>query len=74
MMEQNVHEYFTYLHAATIAKREGTETEAQRLRAMLEGKNAYLLNEEYWNLEQVPPSPGRPDMAHDKMVEKGKLM
>ena len=57
-MDQDLYQHFKSLFDATSAMKE----------------NENKIYEEYSQLEQVPPAPGRPDRAHDTMVEKGILI
>ena len=58
MLENKLYQHFTNLLDATIAKTEDLHHDR--------------IYDEYWHLEQVPPSPGKPGYAHDMMVQKGK--
>ena len=58
-MDQSLYQHFSSLLNETIAKRKSTKS----------SKNS--IDDEYNNLEQVPPAPGDPGMQHDMMVEKG---
>ena len=58
-MDKSLYHLFSSLLNETIAKRKSTSS----------SKNS--IDDEYNNLEQVPPAPGDPGMQHDMMVEKG---
>ena len=58
-MDQSLYQHFSSLLNETIAKRK------------LAKGNKNSIDDEYNNLEQVPPAPGDPGMQHDMMVEKG---
>merc|ERR1712198_153979 len=58
-MDQSLYQHFSSLLNETIAKRK------------LAKGNKNSIDNEYNNLEQVPPAPGDPGMQHDMMVEKG---
>ena len=58
-MDQSLFQHFSSLLNETIAKRKSTNG------------NKNSIDDEYNNLEQVPPAPGDPGMQHDMMVEKG---
>ena len=58
-MDQSLYQHFSSLLNETIAKRK------------LKEGSRNSIDDEYNNLEQVPPAPGNPGMQHDVMVEKG---
>ena len=60
-MDEDLYQYFTNLIDATNAKKESGRDSVNEI------------FEEYLLLEQVPPSPGNPNCAHDMMVQKGRL-
>ena len=58
-MDQSLYLHFSSLLNETIAKRK------------LKEGSRNSIDDEYNNLEQVPPAPGNPGMQHDVMVKKG---
>ena len=62
-MDDRLHQHFSCLLKATIAKKEKQATHWKQ--------SQDIISKEYDELELVPPAPGDAGRQHDMMVEKG---
>ena len=61
-MDEDLYQYFTNLLDATISKKESGKDSVDEI------------DKEYGLLEDVPPSLGRPNLAHYRMVQEGRIL
>lgn len=72
-LDEKLHEYFSDLLKATVEKRnKSAEGALYPFLCRSLDERAATIDNEYEELEEVPPAPGQTEDQHDAMVKNGK--